>query len=277
MSSPLGQDPRAWVSIFEDDFTGPMTAVDAADGYWRLSPGGPVWRVWYMESSQWQQSNLHLNNPDRGQCWYDERGVTVANGILSLSALPTPTNGMPYIGGMIQSDLHFAATYGYVEARIKQPAVDHSWPAFWMYSALTGRTCEFDIMENYGTGQAGQYSLSTWRNNTGGAAGTFFGHAVPTTTTDWHVYGAAWSPDALVFYLDGVEVARDTNPSDIPAEPMLVLFDIQVETGAVAANFPAAMQVDWVRFYKPATEPVAYLGDKLVNSILIGGDPATIG
>lgn len=262
-NTPLGQPAGAWVQTFGDEFTGPMAAVDATNGLYTFSPGGPTWRVWY-------EGNYHTNNGAGGACWYDERGVSVTGGVLSLTAIPTASNGKPFIGGVIQSAPSYLPAYGYAEARIKQPGVDNSWPAFWMYSTQAAHSCEFDIMENSGTGQGSQYTLTTWRNNTNGSAGDLYAHAVSTSITGWHTYGCSWTPDGLVFYLDGVEVARDTNPLDVPQEQMSIVLDIQVQTGANTALYPAALQVDWLRFYKSAATPRLRAGSNIVDRLYLG-------
>jgi len=262
MSNPVGQRPGLWVPTVTEEFTGPMTAVDAVEGIYTFSPGGPRWRVWY-------EGGFHSNNTGRGDVWYDATGVSVVGGKLQLTARPVSTGaGLRFTSGMIQSAPGYTPTYGYAEARMKLPATYGSWPAFWLYSAKSGNSCEFDIMENYGT--ADQYTIATWQNNTGGTPGGVWNFPVKVATTDWHTYAASWTPEALTFYVDGAPVVRNTNLTDIPAEPMAMILNLQVENFANLADYPATVEVDWVRFYKQAPKPAGYLNGKVVDHMYLG-------
>jgi beta-glucanase (GH16 family) len=95
-------------------------------------------------------------------------------------------------------------TYGTASARIKLTAGQGLWPAFWALGA--GRwpdTGEMDIMENvgeadwtnvalHGPGYSGDTPLATRHHFT-----------APDDITNWHVYTMDWTPDRLVFSIDG--------------------------------------------------------------------------
>ena len=107
--------------------------------------------------------------------------------------------------------------YGYIEARIKMPKGGRNWPAFWMIGdSITSvgwpASGEIDIAEQGGH--------QPWRNSaavhysTNGApwdvgAHTYdygdFGSAASQTnySNDYHLYGFAWKPDRMEFYVDG--------------------------------------------------------------------------
>src|SRR4051812_34476790 len=60
----------------------------------------------------------------------------------------------PYMGGMVmtggrkgQKPIVFARTYGYFEARMKIPAGQGLWPAFWLLPTTYQNRPEVDIME----------------------------------------------------------------------------------------------------------------------------------
>ena len=107
--------------------------------------------------------------------------------------------------------------YGYIEARIKMPKGGRNWPAFWMLgdnitSVGWPASGEIDIAEQGGH--------QPWRNSaavhysTNGApwdvgAHTYdygdFGSAASSTnySNGFHLYGFAWKPDRMEFYVDG--------------------------------------------------------------------------
>ena len=61
-----------------------------------------------------------------------------------------------------------------------------------------------------------------------------------------------WTPDALVWYFDNVEVARAATPADMH-DPMYMLVDLAVGgmagTPADGLATPAEMQIDYIRAY----------------------------
>lgn len=83
-----------------------------------------------------------------------------------------------------------------------------------------------------------------------------------TTTgdfTQWHNYAVEWLPDRVVFYIDGREVFRTTDPETIPPRPMHLA--MQQDIGPYGNDWIPArdertpetldFQVDWVRIYAP--------------------------
>lgn len=83
-----------------------------------------------------------------------------------------------------------------------------------------------------------------------------------TTTgdfTQWHNYAVEWLPDRVVFYIDGREVFRTTDPEKIP--PRAMHLAMQQDIGPYGDDWIPArderspetldFQVDWVRIYAP--------------------------
>jgi beta-glucanase (GH16 family) len=79
--------------------------------------------------------------------------------------------------------------------------------------------------------------------------------AEPDTSSNWHRFGVDWSPQALVWYVDGVEAWRFTDSGQIPAEPMYLLANLAVGgdwPGAPdhSTPFPSTLQIDYVRVWQ---------------------------
>ncbi|MEL6657879.1 MAG: family 16 glycosylhydrolase [Bacteroidota bacterium] len=171
----------------------------------------------------------------------------------------------------------FAFTYGRVEVRAKLPFGVGTWPAIWMlgkninedgaYWDLEGfgttgwPACgEIDIMEHWGHNQ-NYISSATHTPSSHGATINVGGQIIPTVSTEFHVYEMEWTPEKLVFSVDGVvhyiydpEVKNaETWPFD--ADEYILLNVAILPT--IASSFTAsAMEIDYVRVYQEG-DPVS--------------------
>ncbi len=223
----------------------------------------------------WNDFELEYNT-DR------EENVRVEDGKLILTAIKekTPYEEMEYTSGCIKTvnedETLFSTTYGRIEARIKMPAGEGLWSAFWMrpvdesiYGELE-EPAEIDIAESidgsasmttgvmrYGNGQhkflvGGQYFYPDGRRR-----------------TDFHTYALEWTPDEIKWYVDNrcfqtVDLWEDeaeVDPIDfVKPAPFDVPFYLVLNLGVVDAfdrkvdftytEFPAEMEVDYVRVYQ---------------------------
>lgn len=219
--------------------------------------------------------------------YYTDRteNVRVEDGKLILTAIKeeTPYEGMQYTSGRIRTvtddETLFATTYGRVEARIKMPAGEGIWPAFWMLPAddsIYGgwaASGEIDIMEARGrlpgtVGGTLHYG-GNWPNNT--YKGMEYNFPEGTDISDYHLYSLEWEPGQMRWYVDdecyftfddwyskGAANATDYS-GDAPYDvPFYILLNLAVggTYDSVAnlerAEFPAVMEVDFVRVYHKA-------------------------
>lgn len=227
--------------------------------------------------------------------YYTDRAenVKVEDGRLVITAIKEerPFSGKKYTSARLRTvtdegDVLFATTYGRIEARIKMPSGEGLWPAFWMLPvdetiyggwAASG---EIDIMEARGrlpqvVGGTLHYG-KVWPNNT--YKGQDFTFPEDTDITDFHVYSLEWEPDELRWYVDdecfytmdkwfsqgkggGAEYTTPA-PFDVP---FYILLNMAVggtfdsDANLENAEFPASMEVDFVRVYakEAGYEPVA--------------------
>jgi beta-glucanase (GH16 family) len=250
--------------VWSDEFDG--TELDRSK--WGFQIGvrdeyhGKLGNTWYWGNNELQ--------------YYTEDSVSVADGVLTITASRRDYEGMEYTSARILTRDLASFTYGYFEARIKLPTVQGMWPAFWMMPQPSGTTStkneyggwsasgEIDIMEARGrianeVGNALHY---------GGNPHVYSadGQRLDTPISEWHTYGLEWTPDCITWYVDG-EVAfkvtsnqwwtsasnDETAPFDKPFYLILNL--------AVGGNYDggikppedfesAEMIVDYVRVYK---------------------------
>jgi len=233
---------------WSDEFNGAAgTPIDGSK--WKFDTGGSGFgnneREYYTTSTSnvQQDGQGHLaitarkENPANYQCWYGT---------------------CQYTSGRVLTADKFTQTYGRFEASIKIPKGQGIWPAFWMLGGNNWPTTgEIDIMENvgntpntvYGTVHGPGYS---------GAGGIGGNKTIGSALGDaFHTYAVDWSPNLIVWYLDGQEYFRVT-PSNINGNqwvydhPFFMIMNVAVG-GAWPGDpngstvFPQTMLVDYVR------------------------------
>ena len=219
-----------------------------------------------IDPSRWQKKwwwngDTYYHTTDELQA-YRDYNATASNGALAMTARREGVvdfQGRPhsYMSGMLQSDgirngvaPGFAFTYGKIEARIKMPAGQGFWTGFWLCNAAYDSNCnhEIDIMEFLGKTPNTAYFNYHWNGqNLESASRT----ASAPLSDGFHTYGLDWRPGKLVWYLDGVEVARYEGPG-VTSEAHYIIFNFAVGgtwPGSPDATtpFPSSMLVDWVR------------------------------
>lgn len=172
----------------------------------------------------------------------------------------------------------FAFREGRVEVRAKMPTGVGTWPAIWMlgkninedgaywdnrgFGTTPWPACgEIDIMEHWGDNQnfvqSAMHTPSSFGNTVNKG-----GQTIPTTSTAFHVYALEWSPDKMVFSVDGrVHYTYEPpvkNPSTWPFNAdQYLLLNIAIQPNILPAFTESAMVVDYVRVYQLNTTSVA--------------------
>jgi beta-glucanase (GH16 family) len=133
-----------------------------------------------------------------------------ANGALVLKALYHPgyiskeNKKYDFLSGRINTRHKMEFTYGTASTRMKMAGGAGLWPAFWALGNGKWPDCgEIDMMETVGD--------SSWISNAMHGPG-YFGNTpiayraffpAGTDVTQWHVYSVDWTPDSMIFKLDG--------------------------------------------------------------------------
>lgn len=253
--APASPVPAGWRLVWADEF-------DQKDGStidpskWSVVLGGKGFGNKELESYTDRSENLRQEH-----------------GNLVIEARREPYTGADgvardYTSARIETRGKFEQTYGRFEARMKLPTGKGMWPAFWLLGgdikAAGWPGCgEIDIMENigdptriYGTLHGPGYSGSH-----GISAHTDVAQDQPVDS-NFHIYSVEWSPEKIVFSVDGVAYATRTK-DDLPAgttwvynHPFFILLNLAV--GGLwpgypdaTTRFPQQMLVDYVRVYQP--------------------------
>jgi beta-glucanase (GH16 family) len=254
----LGHASRAATArlVWSDEFSGPNGALPDPSK-WQLQTGGNGWGNQELEYYTARSRNASLDGA--GHLAITARAETYTG--------PDGTT-RGYTSARMQTEGLFQTAYGRIEARIKLPAGRGLWPAFWALGQGANTAgwpwCgEFDIMENLGDNPFTVYG-SLHGPQPGARDGQYGLTAAVRSKTSlaaaFHVYGVTWSPDRIVFTLDGASYATRT-PASLARgqkwvfnQPFFLLLNVAVggqwpgRPGA-GTRFPATMLVDWVRVY----------------------------
>jgi beta-glucanase (GH16 family) len=116
-----------------------------------------------------------------------------------------------FISGRLDTRGKFDFSYGTASARVKLTAGAGLWPAFWALG--NGRwpdTGEMDILENVGDPTWTNFALHGpgYSGDTPLVSRLHFRSG--SDSTAWHVYSMTWTPNLLVFNVDGQEQYRVT-------------------------------------------------------------------
>ena len=246
--------PATWIPTWSDEFDGPDRSLpDPAK--WVMETGGHGWGNHELEYYTARPQNAHL-----------ERGNLV---ITAIKEKHIGADGVTrdYTSARLKTAGKFEQAYGRFEARIKIPAGQGIWPAFWMLGNDIGSAgwpaCgEIDIMENIGKEPAIVHGSA---HGPGFFAGQSLTgpYSLPSGrfSDDFHVFAVEWEPRALRFYVDG-RLYQTRTPADVPAggrwvfdHPFFLLLNVAVGgdwpgSPDDSSRFPQEMLVDYVRVYR---------------------------
>jgi len=264
VSSPLirgeqtastGTDDGRWKLVWSDEFNGASgSGIDSSK--WLVEVGGTGW------------GNHELQ-------YYTDRpqNVFVRDGALVIRARKENFVGHDRVAknhtsARLKTAGRFSQAYGRFEARIKIPAGQGMWPAFWLLGDDIGKigwpACgEIDIMENIGK------ELSTVHGSIHGpgfvgSVGLEAPYTLPDNrrfADDFHIFAVEWEPNAVRFYVDQDLYVTRTRADLHPGwkwvfdHPFFVLLNLAVGgdwAGSPDATtvFPRDMLVDYVRVYE---------------------------
>jgi beta-glucanase (GH16 family) len=230
--------------VWRDDFRGPAWSAPNADN-WNIEVTG-------------QPANMEL------EYYTDRRENTYLDGYghLVIQALRENYMGskQPYTSGRLNTAGHREQSYGRFEARIKIPAGQGLWPAFWMlgsnFKDVGWPACgEIDIMENAGSHPA--ITIGSLHGTSLNKTGTY---QLPGANLSdaFHVYAIEWTPDGVRWLVDDTAYQTFTKEQITSAgmswgldHPFYILLNLAV--GGIFDNppgkgtkFPAQIFVDRV-------------------------------
>ncbi len=225
---------------------------------------------WYFETGDGSQYGLTGWGNNELQ-WYHPDNAELSDGKLIINLKSETVKNYPYTSARINTRDRFAFVYGRIEARIKLPAGQGVWPAFWLMPqdetyGTWAASGEIDIVEGINLTTASNPNQITgyihygdrWPNNVSQGQGYTPDSQV---TEDFHIYALEWDETELRWYLDGENFLTIdswyTADENFPA-PFDQHFYILLNV-AIGGNYPGSpddttvlpqtMEVDYVRVY----------------------------
>lgn len=252
---------RSWVEVWHDEFDGPAgTGVDGTK--WRHDLGDGC----SQGICGWGNNEKEFYTAAAENIALDGQGHLMIVARTAGAGMACYYGPCRYTSAKITTRDLMTAAPGRVEARIKLPAGQGLWPAFWMLGstfAVTGwPACgELDIMENRGSQPAISSSAVHGRGYAGGAS---FNHAHTLESgvfaDGFHTFAVEWDSTGARFFVDSVvhfSLTRTTVEragESVLGESYFVILNLAVGghfdgDPASDAILPATMLIDYVRVY----------------------------
>ena len=237
-------DVTRWELTFSDEFEG-----DAVD------------------TDKWEVLTRKDNYNNELQ-YYLPKYATIVDGKLRITTTDEPHDGKAYQSARLES--WFSQAFGRFEIRAKIPTTKGIWPAIWLLprNVAWPHGGEIDIMEHGGSKPHQVLSAYHFANKAGEhehVDNRYPDDQAPGDpvrfSDDFHIYAVEWTPQEIVFFVDGVEHYR-INQQQVPVSstPMSIVlntavggwFDGEPDETTV---FPQYFDIDYVRAYKDLNAP----------------------
>ncbi len=230
--------------VWSDEFNGASDAPDSAKWTYDLGGGG------------WGNNEVQTYTDTRTNSY-------VSNGTLKIKALKS---GSTWTSAQLKTQGKYSWKQGYIEARIKLPAGNGVWPAFWMLGNNIGtvgwpKCGEIDVME-YSPGTSGVnkvFGTVHYPDNNGNRLFTSLGEKIDSTvTTAFHTYGVKWTSTEITLYIDGQKIGTPFKKmADTPwpfDQNFFIILNVAMGGNLGGTIDPALtqaiMEVDYVRVYQ---------------------------
>ena len=157
-----------------------------------------------------------------------------------------------------------AFKYGRMEARIKMPRGQGTWPAFWMLGTNMPevgwpQAGEIDIIEGLGRDPMTAFTTIHGPGYFGGGGISRHAPLEAALADDFHVYAINWTEDRIEWEIDGEPYFEVTPESVAPNEwvfnqPFYLILNLAMGgnfAGVVAGDLDhAELLVDYIRYYQ---------------------------
>ena len=304
-----GENNTDRVTAYIDDFSYDGTLPESTNTnhnfdtlVWSDEFDGESGKIVPIDNSKW----FHQTQLPAGGSWYNNEvqhytnrieNSFVQDGKLNIVAKKESFTDQGHTKNYTSARLNskFAFTYGKVEVRAKLPTGFGTWPAIWMlgknitepggyWTATHGTTpwpaCgEIDIMEHWGKNQNYVSSAMHTPSSYGGTI-NHGGQTIPTVSTAFHVYELVWTPEKMVFSVDGNEhytynpsiKNADTWPFDAD---QYFLLNIAIESSGTDSSYTeSAMVIDYIRVYQASSSLSTSDFDKKNDDLKLFPNPA---
>ncbi len=193
----MGQQKTKTDTVFFEDFN--EKKIDRSK--WNVEVSG---RTYNNEQQAYLDSSAVLYFVKGKQAEGARHGALVIQAIYDPGYTSKEKNKYDFISARINTQHKMEFTYGTAACRMKMASGAGLWPAFWaLGNGPWPNSGEIDMMETVGD--------SSWISNALHGP-NYFGdtplaqrYSLPKNTdvSQWHVYSVDWTPDQIVFKMDG--------------------------------------------------------------------------
>ncbi|MCP5533501.1 MAG: glycoside hydrolase family 16 protein [Akkermansiaceae bacterium] len=240
------------------------------------SARAPAWKlVWndefnesFIDKTKW--SPCERSTPDWcNTMTKDPRCFKIGGGTLKLIGIVNPDtteDKSPFLTGGITSKGKSEFTHGKVEIRARFKSAKGAWPALWMLGSKGRwpRNGEIDLMEHLNHDDKVYQTIHSYYANEidKSKKNPPKGTTAPIDRDGFNTYGAEWDAEKIVFTVNGKptltypkvpEKGEEQWPFD---QPFYLILSMQIGGKWVGKadpkDYPAHMEIDWVRVYQKA-------------------------
>ena len=146
--------------------------------------------------------------------------------------------------------------YGRIELRAKALDDPRTMVALWLigYEDEPERSAEICVCEIFGRDVGPSYATVGMGVHPFGdprVVDDFSAVRVPIDARDFHVYATEWTPDHVVFFVDGERMKTVEQAPDYPMQLMLSIYEFPGENDG---TYPKEFVIDYVRGYRLAAD-----------------------
>lgn len=234
---------KKWKLTFEDDFDGMKldNSKWMTGYYWGKALMNDIYVV-EGEKQFFKEKNIELH--DSSVCINTRKENT--SGKTWNPQLGFITKEYNYTSGLISTGQSFRQKYGKFEAKVRFSEAAPVLNTFWMVGEkMTPQIDIFKTSDKNGKMiECGLHSINKKKepvHQTKNIDGAKF-------TGDFYIYSLEWTPEAIIWKINGLEVNRETK--NLPDEIMYLTFCSTLTEEPADNKIPATMEIDWIRCYE---------------------------
>ncbi len=253
-----------------------------------------------LDTDKWH----HQTQLPNGDSWYNNEiqhytdridNSFISNGTLKIVAKKETYTDQGSTKSHTSARLNskFAFTYGYVEIRAKLPTGAGTWPAMWTLGQnitepggywyetmgeVSWPACgEIDIMEHWGSNQNFIQSAMHTPSSFGDTVNKG-GQNIATASSAFHIYALEWTPDRMVFTVDGVQhytyEPSVQNAENWPFDAnQYILLNVAILPEILDSFTESTLEIDYIRVFQ---DPLLSVADNVVSDdIQLLSNPVT--
>jgi len=220
--------PAGWRLVFADDFD-------------------------RFDDSRWEISTRTV---DGSAGRFAPEGVSVRNGVLTLTASVQPTGDRAYDAAEIRSREPIGTfTYGRFEVRMRAARGSGLLSSFLAYRPVPWDEIDLEFLGRRPTAVEANLDVSPTETPQEVAAFPRLHDLSFDASAAFHVYAFEWDPTEVRWYVDGALIDRSNNPGAIPSLPLRLALKLWPSTDSSragpidASRWPAHARYGWVRVY----------------------------